>query len=733
MDKRTRSRKVNAGAEDETGEEIHDFLVTLAQRSAPGLDSVCFLRMRPCGTVQLLHSLFALPFDPYEDTPPRLCALSGADPPLAITLPPMAFTANAPFLGSAEEDFEAHVTGLDTTERRLDENAIQIATEEDDGARQILSRGLIFLSGAALTIFLELGEDPTIAAAACALVPYFLRTDTPHNNLASLWLQASFTKLADGRFVGGPIRTVRDLSPVDTSESAFCRQTVAARVNRTFPPPSPPNSPGSSRASSAPPELTPPAAHDDGNGEDPAGVLGSGFNNLRDRLGSLGSGRRPGRHPTFGGSIGSGPPSPPVQVDIAAIVTAAVNAASQGITAATTAHASSGTAPAHAPMSDLKLLHLRMICGVSTNGGIPTIWGEVAAAPNKQQGLAMLVQYLMGDMASCRRTYMGHSDLLHCSVPLYNFVAGDRFVNPGENPACPAGGMSMWTTLQGTGDVGDRIASADADLTALDGRNVKADQVARASKVHLQPISGATNLQREVGTKTYILAKLFGGACPLVEGYTTVVDWIDSNFTSFERQVNTTSACTAFAYDLSRTEAAYYNACIRASTTALPSDPGGRTPVSFSMLLDELTWGRYRGQPLPASLQTLIPPTGTTPLHTPQDTSGGGPPPSDDPPNPPGSGRGSGREGDPIANPRPIPRLRLLAGENTRDVLRRTPLPTMNGCTFCKRWHMGMSCWTRCARVASHKHPPNAIISTVADALVAERAAAVAAAAGGGN
>ena len=49
-----------------------------------------------------------------------------------------------------------------------------------------------------------------------------------------------------------------------------------------------------------------------------------------------------------------------------------------------------------------------MICGVSTNGGIPTIWTEVAAAPNKQQGLSMLVQYLMGDMTSCRRTYQGH-------------------------------------------------------------------------------------------------------------------------------------------------------------------------------------------------------------------------------------------------------------------------------------------------------------------------------------
>ena len=150
------------------------------------------------------------------------------------------------------------------------------------------------------------------------------------------------------------------------------------------------------------------------------------------------------------------------------------------------------------------------------------------------------------------------------------------------------------------------MASADADLTALDGRNAQADQVARTAKVHLQLISGVTNLQREIGTKTYILAKLFGGSCPLVEGYTSVVTWIDENFTSFERQVATPSACTAFTYDLSRIETSYYNACIRASTTTLLGNPGGCTPVSFSMLLDKLTWGRYREQPLLASLQTLL-------------------------------------------------------------------------------------------------------------------------------
>ena len=71
--------------------------------------------------------------------------------------------------------------------------------------------------------------------------------------------------------------------------------------------------------------------------------------------------------------------------------------------------------------------------------------------------------------------------------------------------------------------------------TALDGRNALADQVARAAKVHLHPISGASNLQKEIRTKTYILSKLFGATCPLAEGYTSVVTWINENFASFER------------------------------------------------------------------------------------------------------------------------------------------------------------------------------------------------------
>ena len=188
-------------------------------------------------------------------------------------------------------------------------------------------------------------------------------------------------------------------------------------------------------------------------------------------------------------------------------------------------------------------------------------------------------------------------------------------------------------------------------------------------------------------------------------------------------------ACTTFAYDISRVEAAYYNACIRASTsTTTLNDPGAVTPVSFQLLVDELRWGRYRGQSLPASLQSLLGPDAppSFPTLIPEDA----PTPTGDPVNGgprQAANQGQSREGNPVANPRPIQRLQLRVGENTRGVLRSTALPAINNSTFCKRWHLGMTCFTGCPRVLSHVHPPMAVVDTVAMALAAERTAATAA------
>ena len=92
------------------------------------------------------------------------------------------------------------------------------------------------MSGAALVIFLDLGADPTITTAACSLPPHYLRSDNPHSELAIEWLQASFTKRDDDKFVGGPIRTRRELVSVVHTESCFTQSNIDSHIVRSFPP-----------------------------------------------------------------------------------------------------------------------------------------------------------------------------------------------------------------------------------------------------------------------------------------------------------------------------------------------------------------------------------------------------------------------------------------------------------------------------------------------------------------
>ena len=147
-----------------------------------------------------------------------------------------------------------------------------------------------------------------------------------------------------------------------------------------------------------------------------------------------------GRRWGGGGAAALGGAVNPGGSGIAVIVEAAIRAAATGMAAvSTTATAVASPAPTPGSLSPLKLLHLRFICGVATNAEIPVICFKVHACTTKQVGLALLVQHLMVGMGTCWHQLFGHSNILHYSVPLYNFVAGDRFVNLGENPACPAG------------------------------------------------------------------------------------------------------------------------------------------------------------------------------------------------------------------------------------------------------------------------------------------------------
>ena len=98
----------------------------------------------------------------------------------------------------------------------------------------------------------------------------------------------------------------------------------------------------------------------------------------------------------------------------------------------------------------------------------------------------------------------------------------------------------------------------DDDLEAFDSRNAMVDQISRAGKVQFQTISGAADLQKEIGTNAYILHQLFGANSPLTLAFISeLISFINNNFASFERQVNSTTCCMAFTYNLSRVEAGY--------------------------------------------------------------------------------------------------------------------------------------------------------------------------------
>ena len=83
----------------------------------------------------------------------------------------------------------------------------------------------------------------------------------------------------------------------------------------------------------------------------------------------------------------------PGGLNLPAIIAAA---ATQGYAVYTASASPSVAAVALAArvLSPLKLIHLRFICGVSTNAEIPRIWMEVCRAPPKAAALAVLSQYM---------------------------------------------------------------------------------------------------------------------------------------------------------------------------------------------------------------------------------------------------------------------------------------------------------------------------------------------------
>ena len=239
--------------------------------------------------------------------------------------------------------------------------------------------------------------------------------------------------------------------------------------------------------------------------------------------------------------------------------------------------------------------HLRHICGMVGGDDVPSIWRKTALARTKAEGLALLLQFFPTGMSACQSTFHGQADLLHISLPLFNFVARGAFTNHGNHPACPSGVVSPWTSLQGMGDRGEAVALTLADIGAQDSRLANAGSLARGSKVRLSIIVGADNLRRELGTFCYILTCLFGHTCPYVSELKGIVEWAASKQDAFERAISNSHLATALLDDVSRLLSEYLNTCVQASCTGNLTQPGSLTPVSFMHLRSELKFLPYHG------------------------------------------------------------------------------------------------------------------------------------------
>ena len=90
----------------------------------------------------------------------------------------------------------------------------------------------------------------------------------------------------------------------------------------------------------------------------------------------------------------------------------------------------------------------------------------------------------------CRRQFYWSTDMMHVCGALFMFVHGDRFMNPGADPACPARSLSFWSTRQGGGVLGEEIAETEGKITALDGANVRHKEVTSATGVKLAVLVG---------------------------------------------------------------------------------------------------------------------------------------------------------------------------------------------------------------------------------------------------
>ena len=95
---------------------------------------------------------------------------------------------------------------------------------------------------------------------------------------------------------------------------------------------------------------------------------------------------------------------------------------------------------------------------------------------------------------------------------------------------------------------------------ALDGTNVRHEEVTTATRTKLTVVVGPLTTATEMGTHAYVLHYLLGGVIQVVEAILLLVDWINQNRTEWMRLMADQETTTRFAYDLLWIISVYFNA-----------------------------------------------------------------------------------------------------------------------------------------------------------------------------
>ena len=261
----------------------------------------------------------------------------------------------------------------------------------------------------------------------------------------------------------------------------------------------------------------------------------------------------------------------------------------------------------------------------------------------------------------------------------------------------------------------------------MDGTNVCQEEVTSATRVKLAVVVGPRTTATETGRLAFASHSHFGAQCPMVEAILPLVDWIDKNRSKWGRIMEDAEATTRFEYNESwccsqqrgkETRERGRRACSNSSSTNWTT---GDTRASSYPRPSRASSMSGRGDG-PWQRPPPVPPSPASHIWYEQaereDSQGRGGALAA-----PRARRREDRSKATIANPRPIHRLCLLPGENTRGICREIAFPTLRGVAFCKRWNLGYACFGDCPRAASRIHLPVSVVDEVAAAMTAERAA----------